>query len=70
MLALVLVKIKVEGQVESTVTAELVKGGYLLKVVEDYTDIMGHTGDILIDPVTNIKYSGTEPGGDGFTVCY
>jgi gamma-glutamyltranspeptidase/glutathione hydrolase len=63
-------ELKIEGRVESTVTAELVKRGHLLKVVEDYTDIMGHAGAILIDPVTNIKYGGADSRKDGSAVGY
>ena len=70
MLAVVLGKMKIEGRVESTVTAELVKRGHLLKVVEEYTDIMGHAGAILIDPVTNIKYGGADSRKDGSAVGY
>ena len=70
MLAVVLGKMKIEGRVESTVTAELVKRGHLLKVVEEYTDIMGHAGVILIDPVTNIKYGGADSRKDGYGLGY
>jgi gamma-glutamyltranspeptidase/glutathione hydrolase len=70
MLAAVLGKMKVEGRVESTVTAELVKHGHLLKVVEDYTDTMGHAKAILIDPVTNIKYGGADSRKDESAVRY
>ncbi len=70
MLAVVLVKMKIEGRVEPTVTAKLVKHAHLLKVVEDYTDIMGHTGAILIDPVTNIKYGGADSRKDESAVRY
>ncbi|HCF29125.1 MAG TPA: gamma-glutamyltransferase, partial [Cyanobacteria bacterium UBA11049] len=63
-------ELKIEGRVESTVTAELIKRGHLLTVVEDYTDIMGHAGAILIDPVTNIKYGAADARGDGSAVGY
>lgn len=63
-------ELKIEGRVSSTVTAELIKRGHSLKVVEDYTDIMGHAGAILIDPLTNIKSGSADPRGDGSAVEY
>ncbi|MFM0327877.1 gamma-glutamyltransferase family protein, partial [Caballeronia glebae] len=36
--------IKSEGRIPAEITAELRKRGHSVKVVEDYTDIMGHAG--------------------------
>jgi len=38
--------LKIEGRVPKTVTAELIKRGHPVKVVDDYTDTMGHAGAI------------------------
>lgn len=62
--------LKIEGRVPKTVTAELIKRGHPVKVVDDYTDTMGHAGAILIDPVTNVKFGGADPRGDGAAVGY
>lgn len=63
-------ELKIEGRVPQTVIQELIKRGHSVKVVEDYTDKMGHAGAILIDSVTNIKYGGADPRGDGIAVGY
>ena len=62
--------LKIEGRVPQTTIQELIKRGHCIKVVEDYTDKMGHAGAILIDSVTNIKYAGADPRGDGIAVGY
>ena len=63
-------ELKIEGRVPQTVIQELIKRGHSIKVVEDYTDKMGHAGAILIDSITNIKYGGADPRGDGIAVGY
>lgn len=62
--------LKIEGRVPKTVTEELIKRGHPVKVVDNYTDTMGHAGAILIDPLTNVKYGGADPRGDGAAVGY
>lgn len=62
--------LKIEGRVPQSVTDELVKRGHPVKVVEDFTDTMGHAGAILIDPATNVKFGGADPRGDGAAVGY
>jgi gamma-glutamyltranspeptidase len=61
---------KFEGRIPAEVTAELQKRGHPVRVVEDYTDTMGHAGAILIDPVTNVRYGATDPRGDGVAAGY
>jgi gamma-glutamyltranspeptidase/glutathione hydrolase len=56
--------------VPQAVTQELIKRGHPVKVVDDYTDTMGHAGAILIDPVTKVKFGGADPRGDGAAVGY
>lgn len=62
--------LKIEGRVSKAVTEELVKRGHPVKMVDDYTDTMGHAGAILIDPKTNVKSGGADPRGDGAAVGY
>ncbi|PTD99931.1 gamma-glutamyltransferase [Pandoraea apista] len=57
--------LKVEGRVPPAVTDELKRRGHPVKVVETYTDTMGHAGAILIDPVTGVRYGASDPRGDG-----
>ncbi|WP_371363694.1 Glutathione hydrolase-like YwrD proenzyme [Sporomusa rhizae] len=61
--------LKIESRVPQTVVDELLKRGHPVKVVADYSDIMGHAGAILITP-NNIKYGGADPRGDGTAVGY
>ena len=61
---------KFEGRIPAGVTDELRKRGHPVKVVEDYTDTMGHAGAILIDPVTNVRYGATDPRSDGAAAGY
>jgi gamma-glutamyltranspeptidase len=62
--------LKIEDRVPQNVIAELLKRGHPVKVVDGYSDVMGHAGAILINPNTNIKYGGADPRGDGAAVGY
>lgn len=62
--------LKIEGRVSPTVIKELIGRGHPVKVVDNYTDTMGHAGAIFIDPVTNVKFGGADPRGDGAAVGY
>jgi len=62
--------LKVEGRIPDAVVKELARRGQPVKVVDDYTDTMGHAGAILIDPVTNVRWAATDPRGDGSAVGY
>lgn len=63
-------ELKIEGRVSRDMVRELSDRGHSVKVVEDYTDVMGHAGAILIDPETNIKYGASDPRSDGAAVGY
>ncbi|MBD2001688.1 gamma-glutamyltransferase [Trichocoleus sp. FACHB-40] len=62
--------LKIEGRVPPTVVKGLIQRGHPVKVVDNYTDTMGHAGAILIEPATNIKFGGADPRGDGAAVGY
>lgn len=62
--------VQVEGRIPDSVTDELIKRGQPVKVVEDYTDTMGHAGAIWIDPVTSVRYGATDPRSDGLAAGY
>lgn len=62
--------LKIEGRVPDDVVQELIKRGHPVKVLEDFTDTMGHAGAILINPTTNVRYGGADPRGDGAAVGY
>ncbi|ECD7244803.1 gamma-glutamyltransferase [Salmonella enterica subsp. enterica serovar Florida] len=62
--------VQVEGRIPESVTYELMKRGQSVKVVEDYTDTMGHAGAIWIDPVTGVRYGATDPRSDGLAAGY
>ncbi|TWH47909.1 gamma-glutamyltransferase [Sporomusa sp. KB1] len=62
--------LKIEGRVPQQVIEELVRRGHPVKVIEGYTDVMGHAGAILINHDNNIKYGGADPRGDGAALGY
>ena len=57
--------LKIEGRVSAVVTDELRRRDQPVKVVEPFTDTMGHAGAILIDPVTGVRQGASDPRGDG-----
>ena len=56
--------VKIEGRVPSAVTEELARRGHPVKIVEDYIDIMGHAGAILLHE-NGVMQGGTDPRSDG-----
>lgn len=62
--------LKVEGRIDQDVLNELEKRGHPIKVVDDYTDTMGHAGAILINEQTQVYQGGTDPRGDGLAAGY
>lgn len=54
-----------EGRWPASVAAALAELGHSVAVIDDYTDIMGTAGAILIDPATQVKFGGADPRGDG-----
>lgn len=62
--------LKMEGRISQSVLDELKKRGHPVAKLDDFTDSMGHAGAILIDPATNLRYSATDPRGDGLAVGY
>ena len=57
--------LKMEGRIKHQVMNELIARGHPVTIVDDYTDVMGHAGAILIDPSSNVKHGGADPRGDG-----
>ncbi len=55
----------VEGRWPATVVSALGELGHPVTQIDDYTDIMGTAGAILIDPVSHMKFGGADPRGDG-----
>ncbi|WP_282097280.1 hypothetical protein [Desulfovibrio desulfuricans] len=41
-----------------------------MRLIENYTDTMGHAGAILVDQATGVRQGGTDPRGDGAAVAY
>lgn len=62
--------LKVESRIAPAILNQLAAWGHIPTQVDDYTDIMGHAGAILIDSQSGIKYGGADPRGDGAAVGY
>ncbi|AWX58753.1 MULTISPECIES: gamma-glutamyltransferase [Brevibacillus] len=63
--------LKVESRIPQEVLDELIKRGHPVEKLEAaYTDTMGQSGAILIDPQTNVKFGGADPRGEGAAMGY
>ncbi|MCY9512996.1 gamma-glutamyltransferase [Paenibacillus apiarius] len=62
--------LKMEGRVPQAVRDELVKRGHPVQPVADYTDTVGQSGIIMINPDTNVKFGGADPRGEGAALGY
>ncbi|MBQ4616421.1 MAG: gamma-glutamyltransferase [Mailhella sp.] len=56
--------VKIEGRVLPSIAEELEKRGHPLKIVDDYIDIMGHAGAILLHE-NGVMQGGNDPRSDG-----
>ena len=61
--------VKLEGRIPASVVEELKKRGHPVKVVEDFTDTMGHAGAILIRD-NGVLQGATDPRGDGLAAGF
>lgn len=61
--------LKLEGRINQEIVKELKKRGHPIKMVEDYTDTMGHAGAILIRD-NNVYEGGSDVRGDGLASGY
>ena len=62
--------LKLEGRIPQKVADELKRRGHPVRLIENYTDTMGHAGAILVDQATGLRQGGTDPRGDGAAVAY
>lgn len=62
--------LKIEGRVNAQVIEELKRRGHPVRVVDNYTDTMGHAGAILIEPVSKVIFGATDPRSDGVAAGY
>lgn len=62
--------LKLEGRIPESVVTEMKRRGHPVKVVDKFTDTMGHAGAILIDQATGVMYGATDPRGDGLAAGY
>ena len=56
--------VKIEGRVPASVAEELARRGHPVNIVDDYIDIMGHAGAILLHE-NGVMQGGTDPRSDG-----
>lgn len=62
--------VKLEGRIPADVVEELKRRGHPVKVVEDFTDTMGHAGAILVHAENGVLQGATDPRGDGLAAGY
>ncbi len=62
--------VKLESRVPPAVINQLAAQGQPVRLVDDFDEIMGHAGAILIDPDNNVKHGGSDPRGDGAAIGY
>lgn len=62
--------LKIESRVPLTVSEALKQRGHPVKVVEPFTDTMGHAGAILIDSASGVLQGAADPRGDGLAAGY
>lgn len=62
--------LKIESRVPTAVSEALKQRGHPVKVVEPFTDTMGHAGAILIDPASGVLQGASDPRGDGSAAGY
>ena len=62
--------LKLEGRIPQKVADELKRRGHPVRLIDNYTDTMGHAGAILVDQTTGVRQGGTDPRGDGAAVAY
>ncbi|MFC0471141.1 gamma-glutamyltransferase [Halalkalibacter kiskunsagensis] len=61
--------VKIESRVPKQTVSSLETLGHDVEMVDEFTDIMGHAGAILIN-TNNIKLGGSDPRGDGLALGY
>ncbi|WP_078552501.1 gamma-glutamyltransferase [Bacillus alkalicellulosilyticus] len=62
--------VKVESRIKEETIQGLKKAGHSVELVEEFSDIMGHAGAILIDEERKVKLAGADPRGDGLAIGY
>lgn len=62
--------LKLESRISSKIAEELKKRNHLVEMVPEFSDVMGHSGVIRIDPENNVKHGGADPRGDGAALGY
>lgn len=61
--------VKLEGRIPPAVVEELARRGHPVKVVENFTDTMGHAGAILVHE-NGVLQGATDPRGDGLAAGF
>ena len=61
--------VKLEGRIPDAVVVELEKRGHNVSTVQDFTDVMGHAGAILVHE-NGVLQGAADPRGDGLAAGY
>lgn len=62
--------LKLEGRISKNVADTLSHRGHPVRMVENFTDTMGHAGAILVNQDTGVLQGGYDPRGDGLAAGF
>jgi oxamate amidohydrolase len=62
--------LQMEGRFPAFVADDLARRGHEVRRLDDWTDAMGHSQAILIDPSANVLWGGADPRGDGAAIGF
>ncbi|MFF2890065.1 gamma-glutamyltransferase [Paenibacillus sp. NPDC057967] len=62
--------LRMEGRIPQSVMDELIRRGHPVQKIDDYTDQVGQSGMVVIDPITKVKFAGADPRGEGAALGY
>jgi gamma-glutamyltranspeptidase/glutathione hydrolase len=60
--------LRLEGRISDTVADELMRRGYEVQMVTDWSQTMGHAQAIWIDHAEGVLHGGADPRGDGLAL--
>ncbi len=63
-------RLEIEGRVPETIRAELVRRGHDVRVIDDWSPVVGGGQGIMIDPDSRALLGGADPRRDGYALAW